>query len=137
MERINNLNYFRQSKLMSYKGWNILLGGNKSASDTDMVIDNGGNVLFFEFKTHINLWRECPLGQKILFENLVKIGKGKISAVICKQIESDEELYDTTKCQSFQVMYFDNGIKYSTLQCGGNFERICLEILGGNYGKQV
>ena len=77
---------FKQAPSANFDGlfdWDFLLsvfeGTNIQPMDIDAIIERKGKILIFETKDN---GKDIPLGQRILLEQIIKIGRGKIHLII-------------------------------------------------------
>jgi hypothetical protein len=116
---INDPLAFARAKLISFASW--LFPRRISPTDIDMAIERNGHFLFAEYKTASADWSRVPTGQRIFFEELVKLGQGKVWAACCKhRVPEDGAMIDSKwDVTAFQLMaWSDGGIKYTSRQPG-------------------
>lgn len=112
-----------------------------------MVFDNDGadKVMFVELKPFAD-WDGVDQGQRRLYEHLVRIGRGKIFAVIAQPESSDsrtsasdttvdmlvDKRIDTTRMVAFQVMHWHKnrgGIVLDDVQDGSLWASTVIKLM--------
>lgn len=123
--KIVNMVGYERGKNIDQSGWSAILPRHITPSDIDMIMtdseltrnptafDNNGNVLLVEYSSKFCMWAGTSIGQRKLYQNLVKIGQGKIRAAIVKH--RDVEIIDgMLDALAFEVMEWKDGdIVYS------------------------
>jgi hypothetical protein len=122
---------YARGKMLDHSGW-AFLPRNITPSDLDMVmaeeagadfhmvpmvIDNDcrGRILLVELSSYTADWEKIPAGQFLLYQNLVKAGRGVITAALAAFVTPNPgQQIDTLKdiC-SFSVLFIKGGMRYT------------------------
>ena len=106
-----------RAKDLDNSGWYGILTRKIYPSDVDMIIsdnqggvvvDNGGRILFVEYSSNAQHWEQVKKGQRLLYRNIVRNGKGSQFAALCYlRHRPVEERWDTVNdVLSFEIMYW-------------------------------
>jgi hypothetical protein len=94
---------------MLSESWRGKLPRNGYPSDTDMLFDNNGYILFCEFKNHEFSFSDLSTGQRLLYKNLIK-NSPKQSVALCYHNAPENRAIDTlTDVVSFRWVYMSGG----------------------------
>jgi hypothetical protein len=111
--------------------------GNIMSTDNIPVLDDAGTILYFEFSSKETAWQGLKAGQRILYEHLVKAGRGDAIAVLGHHNTPLDQEIDTVKnITSFHIMYWTerDGIVYPTAPIKSN--ALWIKFVS-NYGKFI
>lgn len=124
--RIRNIELYQQGKMLDHSGWRTILVRGITGSDVDLVFDFNGLILVVELKLNCNTFSALPTGQRILYENFVKAGKGKIIAACAKITPTSDKPVDTLNdVHSFQVLTFS---ELSPVLPGSEWKKFVLAV---------
>jgi len=90
-----------------HSGWGGVLERNITPSDIDVVFDNKlhGRTLFCEFSSSVDLWKDKPSGQRILYMQLLRTTNYSSAAVLCRHnTPADTPVNSLLDVVSFHVM---------------------------------
>lgn len=112
--------------MLDHSGWNGVLKRRITPSDCDMWIDfNGKRQLFVELKTTESL--ELGTGQRRAYENLLKIGQGKIVVAVARVNTPPDRDIDTFRdVEAFQVWTVSE--KWPTIYGADKWQQFVLEL---------
>lgn len=124
--QIYNRVRYEQAKMLDHSGWNGVLKRRITPSDCDMWIDfNGKRQLFVELKTTESL--ELGTGQRRAYENLLKIGQGKIVVAVARVNTPPDRDIDTFRdVEAFQVWTVSE--KWPTIYGADKWQQFVLEL---------
>lgn len=109
---------YARGKMLDHSGWAGILPRKITPSDVDAVIDSNGRQLLWELSSRSPAWADLKFGQRYLYENLVKSGKGRIVAACVHHRQPDEgQPIDTVEdVLAFQGMFYvSGGVKVTTV----------------------
>jgi hypothetical protein len=114
---IRNIRRYLQSKLLDNSAWLDIVGRKITPSDIDLVVDNGGKVLFCELSRTCSEWQELERGQRWLYQSVLldSIKCPRCSILLRHNVDCDNnaatinelrKINTITDIVSFQAMIF-------------------------------
>lgn len=129
---IYNYDLYLQSKTLDHSEWR--LPRCITPSDIDMVFDNAGKILFCDLKNHHCTWDDLSVGQRKLYEAIVRNGAGtQFVALLHHSAPATQKFIRTVSdIEEFQLIYWkDNEIKVSQMFPGSYWRVYVEEIFYG------
>lgn len=112
---------YAQGKMLDSSGWSGFLPRTITPSDIDHVFDNAGRMVFTEFSSKTSDWGKLPVGQRLLYENLLKSSGGRHVAALCQHNTPKDKQIDTRKgVIAFSLMRCRDGSVHWTEPFGGD-----------------
>jgi hypothetical protein len=118
-----------RGKMLDHSSWSKILPRNITPSDIDAVIDNNGKILLIELSSKTSRWEELAYGQRLLYQNMVKAGNGKIFAALAHHNAPGDRAIDTAKdIVAFTVMACLNGKLGYCHKDGSKWQTVVLDF---------
>lgn len=95
---------YAQGKMIDHSAWGGVLPRKITPSDIDMVMEQGGWLMFIEAVRGRQGWDDIKYGQRFMYQSIAELSDKVLCVLWCHEAPLERKIDSRCDCRSFSVM---------------------------------